>query len=381
MKQRLFTPGPTPVPESVVQRMTEPIIHHRSQEFSQVFQEVTEGLKYLFQTAQEVLTLTTSGTGGMEAAVVNLLSSGETALVVEGGKFGQRWSEICRAYGVQVEPIMVPWGEAVTPQEVVTRLKRLSKVRAVFLTHSETSTGVATDIEEVARVVREHSDALIVVDGISAVGALPMKMDAWGLDLVVSASQKGLMLPPGLAFVAVGSRAWNQVKKANLPRYYLCFQKARDALARGTTAFTPAISLILGLQQALRMIQKRGLEQLWRDHQIMAEAIRKGITALGLELFAKSPSNALTAVRLPQGLDGKVLLSRLKEDFGITIAGGQGPLKGKIFRIGHVGYFDPLDAIAILSALETTLKKLGWNFEPGQGLRAAQMVFSENCRT
>ncbi len=378
MRHRLFTPGPTPVPERVTLRMAEPMVHHRAPHFTQIFREVIQGLKYLFQTHGDVLTFTTSGTGGMEAAVANLLSSSNRVITVEGGKFGRRWTEICRSYGVQVQVIEIPWDQAIDPDQIRTQLRATPQVAAVFLTHSETSTGVATGLEEVARIIRENSDALVVADGISAVGALPLKFDDWGIDLVVTASQKGLMIPPGLAFVALSPKAWVKVRQSDLPKYYLSFLKAKEALEQGTTPFTPAITLFQGLQQSLKMIQEEGIEKLWRRHQLLAKATREGIKALGLEVFAKTPSDSLTAVVIPEGVDGGELMRVLREKYRVTVAGGQGQLKGKIFRIAHLGYYDQLDMVSVISALELTLADLGWRVEVGAGVRAIQRVNAES---
>jgi len=375
MKKRLFTPGPTPIPEKISLKMAEPLIHHRGPGFSAILREVTEGLRYLFQTQNDVLILTTSGTGGMEAAVVNFLSRGDKVLVVEGGKFGQRWSEICGIYGVRVEPIPVPWGEAVDPDEVGRRLNQNPETRAVFLTHSETSTGVVMDIERIAEVVRRYSDALIIVDGISAVGAIPLKTDQWGIDVVVTASQKGIMVPPGLALLSVSQRAWKRAESSNLPKYYFDLKKCKEALVRAeTTPFTPAITLVIGLRESLRMIKETGLEALWKRHEIMARAVRAAVEAMGLEVFAKQPTNSLTTVKIPPGINGDELIDLLERRYGVIITGGQDSLKGKIFRIGHMGYIDRLDVISVISALELALADLGWEFEKGAGVAAAQRM-------
>lgn len=375
MKKRLFTPGPTPVPERVSLRMAEPLIHHRGQGFSAILREVEEGLRYLFQTQNDVLILTTSGTGGMEAAVVNFLSWGDRVLVVEGGKFGQRWSEICRVYRVHVDPIPVPWGEEVDPDEVGRRLNQNPEIKAVFLTQSETSTGVAMDIQRIAEVVRRYSDALIIVDGISAVGAIPLKTDQWGVDVVVTASQKGLMVPPGLALFSISQRAWRLAEKSDLPKYYLDLRRCRDTFAETkTTPFTPAITLVIGLRETLNMIKEIGLETLWKRHEVMAQAVRAAVKAIGLEVFAKRPTNSLTTVKIPPGINGDGLIDLLERRYGVIITGGQDRLKGKIFRIGHMGYIDRLDIITVISALELALTDLGWEFEKGAGVAAAQRV-------
>lgn len=371
-KKRLFTPGPTPVPEHVMLTMAQPMIHHRHPEFEEIFRRANENLRYLFQTKQDVFTLTASGTGAMEATVCNVLSAGDRALFVNGGKFGERWGELCKAFGVAAEEIKVEWGESVDPIEVVKRLKTRPDIAAVFLTHSETSTGAFHDVKEIARAVREMSDALIVVDGISSVGAMELRMDDWGIDTLVTGSQKGLMVPPGLAFIAISERAWRSVERSTLPKYYWSLAKAKKALAGNETPWTPAVALIIGLDTALQMIRSEGIESVWMRHAALASAVRAGCEALGLRLFAKTPSNALTSVWIPSEIDAKKFSNTLKKTFGVTVAGGQGELKGRIFRISHLGYYDELDAVSVVSALEMTLQECGWHFEPGDGVRAAQ---------
>lgn len=375
MRPRLFTPGPTQVPEAVVVAMSNPIVHHRGPEFAAIFHEVTEGLRYFFQTQNDVVILTSSGTGGMEASVANLLRRDDHVVTVAGGKFGKRWTEICRAYRVDTHEIEVPWGEAPDPQVLQDYLRTHPEVGAVFVTHSETSTGVAADLEKIAGVVRENSDALLVVDSVTSVGVLPFYMDRWGIDVAITGSQKGLMIPPGLAMVALNDRAWSRAEQADLPCYYFDMRKARESAAKNTTAWTPAITLFLGLQKSLQLIREQGLEYLWEKYALLAEATRQGILALGLELFAKKPSNALTAVTIPKELHGGAFTNHLREKYRITVAGGQGHLRGKIFRIAHLGYYDNLDMMAMMSALEMALADLGWRFEPGAGLKAVQQVF------
>jgi aspartate aminotransferase-like enzyme len=375
LKKRLFTPGPTPVPESVMLRMAEPIIHHRHKEFQDLFVRVSADLQYLFQTSCSVFTLTSSGTGAMEAAVCNLHSPGETAIFVNGGKFGERWGELLKAYGVKAVEVKVEWGTAATPDDVRTALQTNPDARAVYLTHSETSTGAASDIKSIAEVVRSQSDAMIVVDGITAVGAMELRMDAWGIDVVVTGSQKGLMIPPGLAFIAVSDRAWKRVEMSTLPKYYFSLLAARKAMAGNDTPWTPAITLMIGVEAALAMIRGEGIENVWARHDRLAGSIRAAVSALGLKLLSKSPSNALTAVFIPESVDAEKFNTVLKQTYGITVAGGQGHLTGKIFRISHLGYYDELDMIAMVSALEMALHDAGYTFEPGVALQAAQKVF------
>ncbi len=357
-------------------KMASPIIHHRHPEFTQILSRVTKNLKYLFQTAGDVLTLTSSGTGAMEAAVCNVHSPGERAVFVNGGKFGERWGELLRAYGVNPVEIKVEWGDSVSPDRLIEVLKGQKDVKAVYLTHSETSTGAATDIRAVAAAVRSCSEALIVVDGITAIGAMELKMDEWGLDIVVTGSQKGLMIPPGLAFVAVSPRAWLAVEGSKVPRYYFDLLLARKALQSDDTPWTPAISLVIGVDEALQMIEREGIENVWARHAKLSEAVREGAAALGLKILARNPSAALTAIWIPESVDGKKFNRILKGTYGITVAGGQGALSGRIFRISHLGYYDELDMITMISALEMTLGECGFSFESGSGVRAAQRILS-----
>lgn len=375
-KTHLFAPGPTPVPPEALLSMALPILHHRTPEYEALFAEVREGLKGLFQTAEEVLLFAASGTGGMEAAVVNILSPGDRALVIRGGKFGERWGEICQAYGIDGVPVDIPYGKAVNPALVAAALERDPQVAAVFSTHSETSTGVLHDIEAIARIVRK-TPALLVVDAITSLGVVDLPVDAWGLDVVVAGSQKALMLPPGLTLVGVSRKAWAAVERARLPRYYFDFAAERTHLLKNQSRFTPAISLVVGLQQTLRMIRTEGLANIVRRHARLAAAMRAGVTALGLELFAERPSPAVTAVHVPKGIDGGAIVKTLRAKHGVIIAGGQGSLKGKIFRLATMGYADASDVVVALSALELTLAELGYPVKIGEGIRAAQEVLAQ----
>jgi aspartate aminotransferase-like enzyme len=375
-KTHLFAPGPTPVPPEALLSMALPILHHRTPEYEALFAEVREGLKGLFQTAEEVLLFAASGTGGMEAAVVNILSLGDRALVIRGGKFGERWGEICQAYGIDGVPVDVPYGKAVNPALVAAALERDPQVAAVFSTHSETSTGVLHDLEAIARIVRK-TPALLVVDAITSLGVVDLPVDTWGLDVVVAGSQKALMLPPGLTLVGVSRKAWAAVERARLPRYYFDFAAERTHLLKNQSRFTPAISLVVGLQQTLRMIRTEGLANIVRRHARLAAAMRAGVTALGLELFAERPSPAVTAVHVPKGIDGGAIVKTLRAKHGVIIAGGQGSLKGKIFRLATMGYADASDVVVALSALELTLAELGYPVKIGEGIRAAQEVLAQ----
>lgn len=375
MKKRLFTPGPTPVPEEVALAMAAPMIHHRTKEFEQLFAEVNEGLKYLFQTTNDVLTLASSGTGALEAAVVNILSAGDKVLAIRGGKFGERWAEIATVYGAVVEPIDVAWGQAVDVGLVADKLSADPDIKAVFATQSETSTGVLHDIQALGEAVRDH-EALLVVDAVTGIGVQELRTDAWHVDVVVTGSQKALMLPPGLAFVTLSAAAWQAVKRSDLPKYYFDLTAARKSLVKNQTPYTPAVSLIVGLGEALRMIRAEGVERIWQRHARHAEATRAGVSALGLELFAETPSNVLTAVLAPEGIPVKDITGGLFSRYGVKVAGGQDAIKDKVFRISHIGYVDDLDIVGVISALEGTLKHLGWSFEVGAGVAAAQRVLT-----
>ena len=372
-KTHLFAPGPTPIPPEALLTMAHPILHHRTPEYEALIAEVREGLKVLFQTTEEVFLFAASGTGGMEAAVVNTLSPGEKALVIRGGKFGERWGEICQAYGVNFTPIDVPYGKAVDPGLVAAALAKDPQIAVVLSTYSETSTGVLHDIKAIAEAVRK-TPTLLVVDAITSLGVMDVPMDDWGLDVVVAGSQKALMLPPGLALVGVSRKAWAAVERSRLPKYYFDFAAERKHLLKNQSRFTPAISLVVGLRETLRMIRSEGLPNIFRRHEKLAAAMRAGITGLGLELFAERPSPAVTAVLVPKGIDGGAILKTLRTRHRVIIAGGQGSLKGKIFRLATMGYADSSDVVVALSALELTLAEVGYPVKLGDGIRAAQEV-------
>jgi len=376
IKNYLLTPGPTPVPPNVLLEMARPIIHHRTPQFQKILQETEEGLKYVFQTKNDVLILTSSGTGGMEGAVCNLLSPGDKAICVQGGKFGERWTELCQAYGIEPVIIDVKWGSAVEPKEI-ERVLAASKAKAVFVTLCETSTGVTTDIKAIAEITKK-TDAVLAVDAISGLGAVECKMDDWGLDVVVSGSQKGLMIPPGLAFVSLSPKAWKLVEQSKCPKYYFDFKEAKKAIAKTDTPFTPAITLVIGLNEALKQIKQETLEAIMARHKKMAKAIREASKALGLALFSQTASSdAVTAVNLPAGIDGEKLVKVMRDEYGVGIAGGQAELKGKVFRIASMGYMTQFDIIVAISCLELVLNKMGYKFQLGAGVAAAQKVFLE----
>jgi aspartate aminotransferase-like enzyme len=374
-KNYLLTPGPTPLPPQVSEAQARPIIHHRTPQFQAVLKEVEEGLKYVFQTTNDVFILTSSGTGAMEAAVVNLLSPGDTAITIQGGKFGERWTEICRSYGINAEVIDVEWGKAVDQQEIEKKLKDNPKIKAVFATLCETSTGVTFDIEAIGEVV-EDSAAVLVVDAISGLGAVDLKTDAWSVDMCVSGSQKGLMLPPGLAFISTSKKAWELVLTSKSPRYYFDLKEAKKALDSTDTPFTPAISLIMALNESLKMMRQDGLGQVFSRHKKMADATRAAVKALGLELFAPgAASDVVTSVKVPTGVDGEKLVKAMRDTYGVTIAGGQSELKGRVFRIAHMGYIEEFDIIVGISCLEKVLTQMGYKFNLGAGVKAAEEIF------
>jgi aspartate aminotransferase-like enzyme len=373
LKRYLLAPGPTPVPPEVLLAMARPMIHHRAPEFDPIFAEVRENLKWLFQTRNDVLQLACSGTGGMEGAVSNFLSPGDKAICINGGKFGERWAKICKTFGVQVHEIKIEWGRAVDPQMVAEVLKKDPSIKAVYVQASETSTGVAHNCKALADIVRPLDETILVVDAITALGVFDLKTDDWGLDVVVTGSQKALMLPPGMAFVSVSDKAWRLADKAKNAAFYFNFKRERENQQKNQTAYTPAVSMILGLQEVLRMLKAEGLANVFLRHATLAHAMREGVKAAGLTLFPKeSPSDALTTVAAPEGVDGQQIYKNLRVQYGITAAGGQDHLKGKVFRISHMGYADRFDVITALAATEMVIKGLGYPIKLGSGVGRAQ---------
>jgi aspartate aminotransferase-like enzyme len=374
IKNYLIAPGPTPVPPRVLLAMAQPVIHHRTPQFSRIFADAKRGLKQVFQTEQDVLILAASGTGAMEGSVSNLFAAGEEVLVVNGGKFGERWTKIASAYGLKVAELKVEWGRSARVEEVRKLLDSRPGIRGVFIQASETSTSALHPTEEIARLTRER-DALLVVDGITAVGVFDVPMDRWGIDVLITGSQKALMLPPGLAFVALSGRAWQRTKEATLPRFYFDFTRERDSLANDTTAWTPAISLITGLREALAIMLEEGLPRVFARHARMAAATRAGATALNLKLVAPdAPSPALTAMFVPPNVDGGKLVAYLRDRMGVTFMGGQDQFKGKIVRIGHLGHTGTFDIVTAMAALEMALHHFGYDVVLGRGVAAAQGV-------
>jgi aspartate aminotransferase-like enzyme len=376
-KRYLLAPGPTAIPPEVLLKMAEPIIHHRNPLFEEVVQEVRDNLKYLFGTKNEVLMFASSGTGAMEGAITNMLSAGDKAICVRSGKFGERWTNICKAYGVESINIDVPWGDILDPAIVEKTIKDNPDAKAVYMQATETSTGAKFQVKEVAAIVKNYPGTLMVVDGITGVGVFELPMDAWGIDILVSGSQKALMLPPGLAFAGVSDKAWEFNKTSKIPKFYFNWTKELANLQKNQTNFTPAISLIIGLRESLRMIKSEGLENVYKRIEILAQATREGASALGLKTFAKSPSPAVTAIYAPEGIDGQAIYKTLWKKYGVTGAGGQDQLKGKVFRIATLGYADKYDVITAVSALEFTLRDLGYKFQMGAGISAAINVLKD----
>jgi aspartate aminotransferase-like enzyme len=371
-----MAPGPTPIPVEALLAMSKPILHHRAPEYEQIFSEVRQGLKFLFQTSTEVLVFASSGTGGMEGAVVNTLSAGDKALVVRGGKFGERWGEICQAYGVNFEALDVEWGTSVDPGLIEAALKKDPSIKAVLVTHSETSTGTLNDLQAIAEIVSQ-TPALLIADVVTSLGVTDVPVDAWKIDVAAAGSQKGLMLPPGLAFCSVSEKAWAMVAQSKLPKFYFDFAREKKNIEKNQNAWTPAVSLLMALRETLALIKEEGLSNVFARHDRLARATRAGAGALGLELYSKSPTPAVTAVKAPPGIEGGAIVKTLRTKHGITIAGGQSQLKGKIFRISHMGYVDTYDIVTAISALELTLAGLGYPVELGKGVQAAEAILME----
>ncbi len=379
LKRRLFTPGPVPVPDRVRLAMAQPIINHRAAEFLPVFERCRLGLQRVFQTECPVAIFAASGTGVMDTAVSNLLSPGDHALVIRGGKFGERWAEICEGYGVRTTCIDVEWGRAVRPEDVAKALAASPDIRAVYMTASETSTGVRHPVKEVAEVVRGSDDRLLVVDAITAAGVYDIPMDAWKIDVMVSGSQKAFMLPPGLAFVGVSERAQRFMQTAKCSHFYFDLAAELKGLPKDQTAWTPAVNLLMGLEVALEiMLEEVGLEETWKRTEQLAFATREAMRAIGLELLAPdAPSPACTALLVPEGVDGQALRKYLREQLGFTVADGQGQLKGKIIRVAHLGYFDRFDTIACVAAIEMALAACGYVAKLGEAARIATELLAD----
>jgi len=376
-KQRLFTPGPTPVPEEVLLELARPMFHHRTAEYRKMLEQVTKDMQYVLRTTQEVYTITGSGSAAMEASVACVVAPGEKMIAVRGGKFGERWSELGVAFGAKVVNLDIEWGNPVTPREIADVLKANPDTVAVYITQCETSTATVSDVEAIAKVVAA-TPALLVVDGISSIGAIPFKMDAWGVDIAVTGSQKALMLPAGLAFIACSAKAWKKIEATKGHAYYVDLKAYRKALAppEWDNPYTPANLMVRAAMKSLAMIKAEGLERIWAETRKRAEAIRAAAKALGLEVYSKSPSDSVTAVKVPAGVDGENLAKVMSKDYGVKPAGGQGKLKGKVIRFTTMGYTDAWDILAAVGALEMALAKVGYKVEIGVGVAAAQRVLA-----
>jgi len=374
LKQRLFTPGPTDVPPEVLDEMARPIFHHRTDRFRAMFGEVNAGLKKLLLTDGDVLTLAGSGTAGMEAAIACAVPRDKKVLVANGGKFGERWVKVARAYGLDVDEASLEWGTALQPETVSEKLST-GEYGAVIVVYSETSTATACDLESIGKVVG-GTDALLLADCITAAGALPLKTDQWQVDVVASGSQKALMLPPGLAIVSVSDKAWRQIERIDAPCFYLDLKAYRKSVAANDTPYTPAVSLIRGLRVALEMIHGTGIEKVWSRTAALARATRTAAEAVGLRVFSRQPSDSVTGLLYPEGV-GDEFRKRLRQKYGCSVAGGQEHLKGKCMRISHMGYVDPLESIGLIAAIEYTLADCGADVEIGKGVAAAAEVLKD----
>ena len=378
VKKYLMTPGPTPVPATVASAQTADMISHRGREFHELFQYVTTTLREMVGTSQDVYVLTGSGTSAMEAAVANLMSAGEKALVIRGGNFGNRWADILKEYGVMVRAIDVEWGRAVNPKLVAERLAEdtENEIRAVFTTFVDTSTGVVQDIEEIGRIVAD-TNALLVVDAISGLGAMDYRMDEWNVDLTLSASQKSFMTPPGVAFLSLSGNAWKLCERAKSPRYYWDLRKYRQFGEKQETPYTPAVATLRALARALELMMEEGLPNIFARHEKMARATRAAANALALRLFALNPADVLTVIRPPDEIGADELRGHIARTYGVSFGGGQGQLKDRVIRIAHMGGVGPFDVITAVAALEAGLADKGYVFEPGIGVAAAEEIIKE----
>jgi aspartate aminotransferase-like enzyme len=380
MKPRLLTPGPTPVPEETLLELAKPVLYHRSAQFRQALGEVLEDLKYVYCTKNTVLALTASGTGGMEAAIGNVVPPGGKAVCLISGRWGERWRNICKAFGIEPVNVTVPYGESVQPDQLAAALKQHPDASIVCATLSETATGARNDIQAFGKLVAP-TPAVFVVDAISGLGVMECRTDDWHVDICVTGSQKALMLPAGLAFVSVSDKAWKKIDaNPSLRAFYFDLRKYRDSLKTNDTPFTPANTLIHALRVSLKRLRAEGIENAWARQARMAAAARAGVQALGLELFAKQPADGLTVFKVPEGIDGNAVVSKLEKQYGLKLAGGQDTLKGKIVRLAHMGYIDQFDVLAALSGIELVLLEMGYPLQPGSGVAAAQKVFAQSIK-
>ncbi len=375
-KQRLLTPGPTPLYPPALHAMMASDMHHRTQEFRSVYQSALSGMKEVLATSSDVLCFAASGTGAMDASVSNLFSKGDKVIICSAGKFGERWIEIAKAYGLEAVVLKEEYGQVVSPDRVRDAFAKQPDTKAVFVTASETSTGAQHDVRSMGEFVRGTS-AILIVDAITAMGTMPLDIDAWGLDVVVGGSQKAFMIPPGLAFLAVSAKAWKFTETATLPHFYFDLKKEKKNGDAGESSWTPATSLILALDEALKYIRGIGMPKLIENAQLLAQATRAAAHALGLEVFATQPGSSVTALRPPAGMDSSIVVKEFKSRFGAIIANGQGSMKGQIFRIAHLGYFDFADLFAMVAALEIILHANGYPLKFGTGVAAVQEVYAQ----
>jgi aspartate aminotransferase-like enzyme len=377
-KRYLLTPGPTPVPPEVLAALSLPVIHHRERDYREIYERCLARLAEVYRTEHDVLMFTTSGTGAFESAVANLTSPGDRQLVLSAGNFGERWAGMVKAFGADLVHVRLDWGETPEPEDLRSALAEAGDVRVVYLTHSETSTGVVCDVQALAAVAKD-AGALVVVDAVSSLGAVPFETDAWGIDVVVSGSQKALMCPPGVAFASVAPSALDAAGRASAPRYVMDWERTREAQAKLDAPFTPAVSIVRALDVALGLLLQEGLEAAFDRHARLGRSCREGAKAMGLELFSpdEERSAVVTAIRAPEGVDGTEVVSALRDRFGITIANGQRDLKGKIFRIGHIGWFDIFDITTALAAVELVLADAGADIERGVAVTRALEAWAE----
>ena len=374
-KQRLLTPGPTPLYPPALHAMMASDIHHRTEDFRKAYRSCLADLKEVMGTANDVLMFCASGTGAMDATVANLFSKGDKVIVCVAGKFGERWAEIAKAYGLDATVITMPYGQAVSPKQVEEALAKEPAAKGVFLQASETSTGAAHDVKAIAAAVKK-TNAILVVDAITGLGTMPLDIDGWGLDVVIGGSQKAFMIPPGLAFLSISPKAWKLGETATLPHYYFNFKKEKKSGDAGESSWTPSTALILALAEALKYVKSIGMAKLVENAELLAEATRAAVTKLGLELFsAAAPGSSVTAVKAPAGLDSGVIVKEFRNRFGAVIANGQGSMKGQIFRIAHLGYFDFADLFAMVAGLEIILNANGYRVAYGSGVAAVQEVY------
>ena len=377
MKYRLFTPGPTSVPEATLLELAKPVRHHRTGEFRAMFKEVQTLLQYVYQTTSTVYTITGSGTAAAEAGIINTIAPGQKVLNVSNGKFAERWAQVCKTYGIDVKELKLEYGRHTTADQIAQELKA-AHYDAVILVHSETSTATTCDLEAIGKAVRASGETLLIVDGITSIGAMPFKKDQWGVDVAITGSQKALMLPPGLAFVALSDRAWAAVEKNKARQdFYLDLKKYKKSLLDGDTPYTPANTLIEALRISLKMVKDETLEGVWKRTHLVAESFRQGMKSLGFELFSHHPADSVSAIRYPQGIADKDFRGQLKAKHNIHIAGGQGTMEGQIFRVNHMGYTDAYDALAVVAAIEYVMKGLGKPVQFGAGVAASQRALSE----